>query len=474
MCLSSAPTDAPSRMPSPSSYVEPSVNSFEPSAGVCSATMSGFITKPPAASTTAPARHHAGLVEATARPPRPPRRRRRRHQVGRAGLVAHLDAGLLDPVAEQVHHHLGALGVAGHRHLVAARRRHGLVAERPDLLVAGEHQPLGAGLDHRLLRVVGALELEAQRLEPVEVLDRARRSRRGSCPARAPWRPRSRYLTISSARVLVPGRLLHRGPAAEVEVAAGHARRAAVHRRPLQQQHPGAGPRGLEGGAAAGDAEADHHHVVRRRVRRGRRRRSGRRGDRCRCHGRKTRTSSSFVESCPRVILIDVDGREHELPGGLADEAALAAALGWALKPEGLCRGETCVPLLGRSVTDALGLPAWSTTRPPGVAALAPSRRDAPPRGRRRQGAAARPAATSTATRSPSTTSPATSGCWSPGRSWCGCRHELAGWQQLQDELADAGLKLFSVALDARPRGLPALDRGRRARRTRSRWTPRT
>ena len=35
--------------------------------------------------------------------------------------------------------------------------------------------------------------------------------------------------------------------------------------------------------------------------------------------------------------------------------------------------------------------------------------------------------------------------------SWCGCRHELAGWEALQQELADSGLRLFSVALDADP-----------------------
>ena len=102
------------------------MNSFEPSAGVYSATMSAFITKPPAASTTAPARDHAGLVEATARPRPTTAPVVVDHEVGRAGLVADLDAGLLDPVAEQVHHDLGALGVAGHRHLVAARRGRGL------------------------------------------------------------------------------------------------------------------------------------------------------------------------------------------------------------------------------------------------------------------------------------------------------------------------------------------------------------
>ena len=36
--------------------------------------------------------------------------------------------------------------------------------------VAGEHEALGVGLDHGLAREVGPLELQPQRLEPIEVL----------------------------------------------------------------------------------------------------------------------------------------------------------------------------------------------------------------------------------------------------------------------------------------------------------------
>jgi peroxiredoxin len=149
------------------------------------------------------------------------------------------------------------------------------------------------------------------------------------------------------------------------------------------------------------------------------------------------------------VILIDLDGREHSLAGGPADDAALAAALGWELKPEGLCSGETCVPLLGRSVTQALGLLVVHDEAA-GVAALAPSaethHRDAADN------------------KAPRLDLQDVDGnlvsfddfsghkrvlvTWA---SWCGCRHELSGWQQLQDELADSGLKLFSVALDHDP-----------------------
>jgi peroxiredoxin len=164
------------------------------------------------------------------------------------------------------------------------------------------------------------------------------------------------------------------------------------------------------------------------------------------------------------LTLIDVDGAEHRLAveGGTVAAADLSAATGWELKPEGLCRGETCVPLLGHLVTSPdhpgrIDLRVWAEAlglllvdAPEGeVAALVPS------------------AATHSASRdgrAPSLTLPDVDGrsvsfddlsghkrvlvTWA---SWCGCRHELSGWERLQQELADSGLRLFSVALDADP-----------------------
>jgi peroxiredoxin len=148
-------------------------------------------------------------------------------------------------------------------------------------------------------------------------------------------------------------------------------------------------------------------------------------------------------------MLIDLEGREHSLAAGLADDAALATALGWTLKPEGLCRDTTCIPLGGRSVIDALGLLVVHDEEA-GVAAVAPS-----------AATHDRDAATG---RAPALALKDVDGnpvsfddlsghkrvlvTWA---SWCGCRHELGGWQRLQDELAESGLRLFSVALDNDP-----------------------
>src|SRR5262245_26239592 len=164
------------------------------------------------------------------------------------------------------------------------------------------------------------------------------------------------------------------------------------------------------------------------------------------------------------LTLIDVDGAEHSLDvrRGFVAAGDLTRATGWALKPEGLCRGEACVPLLGRSVADPadpsrIDLPAWADAlgllladaAEDDVLALVPS------------------ADTHSAGddgRAPSLSLPDVNGdpvrfddlsghkrvllTWA---SWCGCRHELGGWEKLHQELADQGLRLFSVALDADP-----------------------
>ena len=105
-------------------------------------------------------------------------------QVGRAGLVPHVDVGLRDPLGQCVEHHLGAAGVTGLRHLVPTWRGLRDVAERVHLLVAGEHQALGAGLDHRLLLVERALELASRAPRSSRSARRCRRRRPGSCPRR--------------------------------------------------------------------------------------------------------------------------------------------------------------------------------------------------------------------------------------------------------------------------------------------------
>jgi peroxiredoxin len=149
------------------------------------------------------------------------------------------------------------------------------------------------------------------------------------------------------------------------------------------------------------------------------------------------------------TLLIDLEGKELELPGGLDDEPALAEALGWTLKPEGLCRGETCVPLRGRSVVDALGLLVVHD-EDAGVVAVAPSAE-----AHRRETQVGRaPRLDLRDVDGNPVSFDDLSGhkrvlvTWA---SWCGCRHELGGWQRLQDELADSGLRLFSVALDHDP-----------------------
>ena len=93
------------------------------------------------------------------------------------------------------------------------------------------------------------------------------------------------------------------------------------------------------------------------------------------------------------MLLIDDAGRPHELggDGGAVDAEDLRAATGWELKPEGLCRGEVCVPLLGRDVAaggdgDRIDLVQWAAAlqlalavdEAEGVAAVVPAAAAAP------------------------------------------------------------------------------------------------
>jgi peroxiredoxin len=159
------------------------------------------------------------------------------------------------------------------------------------------------------------------------------------------------------------------------------------------------------------------------------------------------------------LTLLDVDGGEHGLPGDTraVDGAALAEATGWTLKPEGLCKEDVCVPLLGRAVDAGDGrvdLAEWAAALGLPLA-VDPDHR----------AAALAPAAHAVAVpgdEAPELELPAPDGTVhrfgdQAGRkrllvtwaSWCGCRHELASWQALQDEVGADRLGIYSVALDA-------------------------
>ena len=145
-----------------------------------------------------------------------------------------------------------------------ARRGDGLLAERPDLFVAGVAQAFGARRNNYLARVEASFELKTQVLQPVEVLDTAVAV---GADLLVIWlaRHRDQILVHLLGGVGMPGRLLDRGAAAEVKVAAGKGSGAAGRGRALQHQYPCSGGGRGDRGATAADAEADHHdvHIVR-------------------------------------------------------------------------------------------------------------------------------------------------------------------------------------------------------------------
>lgn len=162
-----------------------------------------------------------------------------------------------------------------------------------------------------------------------------------------------------------------------------------------------------------------------------------------------------------KVTLLD-DG-VHHLTGARSDgrlvasPEAVTATTGWTLERHGLCRGDVCMPVAARArLVDSEGrVDLAELGRALGrdtvidVDASVVAFGDRQATDLRSSGAA------------PPFTLPGIDGdpvsltdfagqkkalvAWA---SWCGCRYELAAWQQLHDELSEFGFTILSVALD--------------------------
>jgi peroxiredoxin len=164
------------------------------------------------------------------------------------------------------------------------------------------------------------------------------------------------------------------------------------------------------------------------------------------------------------ITIIDSEARTVEAtadPAGgtfLVDADRLPEALGWELKPSGLCQAGTCVPVrdvdalrVGErldlvAVAGALGRPVVVDVEA-GLMAVALSAE------LRRQALED--------LRAPPFELPDVDGAlhalgeWAGQKkalvtfsSWCGCRYDLPGWQALHDELSSDGFTVVAVAID--------------------------
>jgi peroxiredoxin len=145
----------------------------------------------------------------------------------------------------------------------------------------------------------------------------------------------------------------------------------------------------------------------------------------------------------------------------LVEEGRLTDALGWTLKPSGLCRGDVCVPVRDPAALragDRIDLTAVARALgrdsvvdlPAGIMAVSL------PAEQRRQ-ALRDLRAPDFELRDLDGGLHALSDWRGTKRllvtfsSWCGCRYDLPGWQALQDELADGGFTVIAVAIDNSP-----------------------
>lgn len=160
-----------------------------------------------------------------------------------------------------------------------------------------------------------------------------------------------------------------------------------------------------------------------------------------------------------------VDGTvDADRPSMLIDPSLLPATMGWELKPSGLCQADNCVPVadpaalrVGESVdvlavARALGRQA-AVDLDAGIVAVSLSGEL-----RRR---ALRDLEAPEFTLPDLSDQPHSLSDWAGLKrllvtfsSWCGCRYDLPGWQELNDELAEEGFVVIAVAIDDSPKAV--------------------
>ena len=135
--------------------------------------------------------------------------------------------------------------------------------------------------------------------------------------------------------------------------------------------------------------------------------------------------------------------------------ADLPAGTGWELKPEGLCRGDVCVPVTGIDEDDHIDVAAFcraigrvvAVDAAEGIAVLggSPSARDASLDGLEAPDATLADLDGNAVHLSDLGHGKKVLVAWA---SWCGCRYELPAWRALQEELAGEDFQVVTVALD--------------------------
>jgi len=142
----------------------------------------------------------------------------------------------------------------------------------------------------------------------------------------------------------------------------------------------------------------------------------------------------------------------------LVDPDLLEEALGWVLKPSGLCRGDVCVPVRDMDALAVDGMldlaAAAAAVHQAAVvdveAAIMAVALPAELRRRALHDLEAPPFTLPDLDGTPHSLSE-----WAGRKkllvtfsSWCGCRYDLPGWQALHDELAPLGFTVIAVAID--------------------------